>query len=78
MSTELIKKTLDTAERKGFTVSLHPNGTGVVHNFREYLLLFPMKDGSVTYELREPQLEPPIKGVTADETELYKIVKELR
>ena len=75
---DLIEKTFNIAERRGFTISRHPNGTGIVRNYREYILMFPQKDGSVSYEVREPLYEPSVRGNTNSELELYALVKELR
>lgn len=77
MST-LIKQALDLAERKGFTVSRHPNGTGIIRNFREYMLLFPQQDGSVHYEVREPLYPAHTLGHTEEETEIHGVVEGLK
>ncbi len=78
MSTDLIEKAFNIAERKGFTISRHPNGTGIIRNYREYILMFPQKDGSVAYEVREPLYGPSVRGSTNSELELHALVKELR
>lgn len=75
---ELLSKTLEAAERGGYTVSVHPTTTAVIQNFREYALLFPQGDGSVIYEVREPLLPVTKRGHTMSELELLKLVKELR
>lgn len=75
---DLLDKALDAAERRGYTVSVHPTKTAVVRNFREYALLFPQEDGSVIYEVREPLLPVSKRGHTESELELFKMVKELR
>lgn len=74
---DLLSKTLEAAERRGFTVSVHPTKTAVIRNYREYALLFPQEDGSVIYEVREPLYEPHIRGQTVSELELHGIIKEL-
>jgi len=74
----LVKTALEAAERRGFTVSVHPTKTAVISHYRETLLLFPQEDGSVIYEVREPMFEPHTRGHTHSELELSKIVKELR
>lgn len=75
---DLLTKTLEAAERRGLTVSVHPTKTAVVRNFRECALLFPQEDGSVIYEVREPLLPVHKRGHTESELELFKMVKELR
>lgn len=75
---DLIDKTLEAAERRGYTVSVHPAKTAVIQNFRESVLLFPQEDGSVIYEVREPLLPVSKRGHTESELELFKMVKELR
>ena len=77
-ASDLLGKTLEVAERRGFTVSVHPTRTAVISNFREYALLFPQEDGSVIYEVREPLLPVHNRGQTVSELELFKIVKELK
>lgn len=75
---DLLAEALDAAERQGYTVSVHPTKTAVIRNYREYALLFPQKDGSVIYEVREPLYEPHTRGRAVSELELHGILKELR
>lgn len=74
----LLAKALDAAERRGYTVSVHPTKTAVIRNFRECALLFPQVDGSVIYEVREPLLPVSERGHANSEPELIKMIKELR
>lgn len=77
MST-LIEQACDLGERLGYAVGKHPNGTAVIRNFREYVLLFPQEDGSVIYEVREPLYPASKKEQTSSELELRRVLKELR
>lgn len=74
----LIQEVLDAAEARGFAVSIHPTGTALVKNFRETMILRPLKDGSVSYEVREPLLEPHVRGWSRDKQDLLERLEKLR
>ena len=74
----IIEDALKFAEAKGFAVSVHPTRTSIVKNFREYMTLAPMLEGSVAWSVREPMLSTRRDGFAESVSELHEVIGDLR